>query len=582
MADKEREILQLRDAKGKTVGTLNITEESAELMKNVAQAVTTLPQVGLGDFRFPVDARLHRGASEPTDDQAFWAAIRYSTNAIGFNRYCDFINRVLCEEMSTPEYGSPSVKSRLDDLKLRPTIHGTDAYNLLKLATEAFLISNCGVVFTKGQLTDPEFKAMLRNERKRLELPSYIDVEDVEVDLTTRLSNYLGQGSATVPYLDRIIRQITSRPLREAPRTDPDGPVFQAGPNGIEEGLPYCKQEVILQHRATCPSMLELIWSYWHEEGMLVQTINNIILRFQNKRRHAQDPLANLTLDPLRPLSNILWGFIQDEYSRLSVQRRCYEYDSQYGITLVGKAVPDLQSADSRSQFIGAFHNLLYRTAMFYREDDDHTVFADAFPLLNALREVHLILAEGAHNQFGDLPWTSRREMLMMQWILARPEMKEFLRGRYSVPYQEDWMGAVDDMKRLQAWTDVTITHFRELGVYGEQILLSIRYGDWIDINDQDQAKNWARSWRPEIQRYMHAYHAVSGVDLSAETVDARSAEIRSAQPSALLHKRLSNIQSKNSLAGPSSRRLGSPKSAGYSSVAGEVPVLPRIARDKD
>lgn len=143
-------------------------------------------------------------------------------------------------------------------------------------------------------------------------------------------------------------------------------------------------------------------------------------------------------------------------------------------------------------------------------------------------------------------------------------------------------MGAVDDMKRLQGWTDVTITHFRELAVYGEQILLSIRYGDWIDINDQDQAKNWARNWRPEIQRYMHAYHAVSGVDLSAETVDARSAETRSAQPSMLLHKRLANMQPKRNLAGPSSRRLGGPKSAGYASLAGEVPILPRIGRDQD
>ncbi|MGH8549553.1 MAG: hypothetical protein ACRERU_13325 [Methylococcales bacterium] len=193
---------------------------------------------------------------------------------------------------------------------------------------------------------------------------------------------------------------------------------------------------------------------------------------------------------------------------------------------------------------------------------------------------MHLILAEGAHNQFGDLPWTARREMLIMQWILARPEMKEFLRGRYMVPYQEPWMGAVDDMKRLQGWTDVTITHFRELGVYGEQILLSIRYGDWIDINDQDQAKNWARSWRPEIQRYMHAYHAVSGADLTAETVDARSAEVRYAQPSLLLQKRLA-MQQPKSLTG-STRRLAKHKGAGFASLTGEVPKRLRIDQDDD
>jgi hypothetical protein len=281
---------------------------------------------------------------------------------------------------------------------------------------------------------------------------------------------------------------------------------------------------------------------------MLAQTMNAIALRFQNKRGHARDPLANLELDPLRPLNNIIWGFVQDEYNRLSVPRRAYEYDHHYGFSLVGKAVPRLASADSRSKFVGAFHNLLYRTAMFYREDDDTTIVADAFTLLNALREVHLILAEGAHNQFGDLPWTARKEMLMMQWILARPETKEFLRGRYMVPYQEPWMGAVDDMKRLQGWSDVTITHFHELAIYGEQILLSIRYGDWIDVNNQEFARNWARYWRPELQRYIHAYNAVTGVDLSADIVDTRRAADRYVQPSVHLSQQLASPRSRRTL----------------------------------
>ena len=36
-----------------------------------------------------------------------------------------------------------------------------------------------------------------------------------------------------------------------------------------------------------------------------------------------------------------------------------------------------------------------------------------------------------------------------------------------------------------------------------------------------EAAKNWARSWRPEIQGYLHAYRAVTGMDLTnAEMVD--------------------------------------------------------------
>lgn len=76
-------------------------------------------------------------------------------------------------------------------------------------------------------------------------------------------------------------------------------------------------------------------------------------------------------------------------------------------------------------------------------------------------------------------------------------------------------MGQVDTMKTLQGWTDVTVTHFRNLGTYGERILLSIRYDDWIDENrSQDEAKAWGRYWQLEVQGYIHAYRAVTGVDL--------------------------------------------------------------------
>jgi hypothetical protein len=289
----------------------------------------------------------------------------------------------------------------------------------------------------------------------------------------------------------------------------------------------------ILRRKLVHPCLIELIWSYWMEEGMLVQALNAISRRFQNLRGAGDnDPLSRLDLDPLRALNSIFWGYVQDEQHRLTVLRRAYEYSHEYGLALEGKAVRALRPSDSRSKFLEAFHNLLYLCSIFFKEDDDTTVVADGFPVLNALREIHYILAAGASNQFGDLPATARQEMLMQQWLLARPEMREFLGGKIMVPYPEDWMDRVDSVKHMKGWTDVSVIYFRDLAVYGEQIVLSIRYGAWSVTNSPTQAANWARYWRPEIQAYIHAYRAATGVDLTMEPVNATL-------PSVLLLKRL-------------------------------------------
>jgi hypothetical protein len=330
-----------------------------------------------------------------------------------------------------------------------------------------------------------------------------------------------GTPSETLPYLALIRKKLPEVAIKNS--------IFKIDDDDDTEE--YCYG--ILRNKLTEPCLLELIWSYWHEEGMLVQTMNAIGMRFQNRQRTGNnDPLSNLEIDPLRPLNNLLWGYIQDEQHRLSVKRRTYEYDHHYGLRLEGKALPQSQPADSRSKFLEAFHNLLYICSGFFQQDDDTTVISDGFPVLNALKEVHLLLSQGAHNQFGDLPETARIEMLMEQWLLARPEFREFLPTRIMVAYPEPWMDRVDAMKKLHGWSDTSVLHFRDLGVFGEQILLSIRYGAWSDANNPAQAKNWARYWRPRIQSYIHAYRAVTGVDLTSEPVNFTL-------PSSLLRDRL-------------------------------------------
>ena len=80
-------------------------------------------------------------------------------DAIGFNRYAAFINRLVCDgtddgppacppgpygATGAGELGSPSITDRRTELGKRPGIYGVDAYQLLKLATQGdFLTPTC-------------------------------------------------------------------------------------------------------------------------------------------------------------------------------------------------------------------------------------------------------------------------------------------------------------------------------------------------------------------------------------------------------------------------------------------------------
>jgi hypothetical protein len=466
-------------------------QTQAEPISDTAHVDVLLRPLSRGDV---LSVTLRRTTANSTRDKILWSLIRERTGALSFmgGGYKQFIDKVLCDPDDPDLTLDKHVRRRLSHgvRDLGTSSYGMAAYELLKTATEVYLLIECGVVLDKS-FDNPGFDSESESDR----LGEHLTVGE----LKNRLNRYFVSGR--LPYLDRVVNAIF-----------PDG---DSNAKSI-----FCPGA--LSSRVTAPCLLELIWSYWHEEGMLVQSMNAISRRFQNVRGPGdRDPLAHLEIDPLRPLNNLLWGYIQDEQNLLTVKRRAYEYDHQYGLRLHGKAVPPLRPADSRSKFLEGFHNLLHVASVFYKEDNDTTVIADGFPLLNALREVHLVMAQGAHNQFGDLPWTARSEMLIQQWLLSQPQMREFLQSRPMVPYKEPWMAQVDTMKMLQGWSDVTVTHFRDLGSYGEQILLTVRYGDWIDVNDEDSAKNWARYWRPEIQGYIHAYRTVTGIDLTnPDTVD--------------------------------------------------------------
>jgi hypothetical protein len=477
--------------------------------------------------RKPVDATLSRTLLTEQDVQALFFTIRTSTEALSFPSFAAFMDDLFCLS------GKKSHRALVGSIAARRALPfpGVDPYRLLKAAAEAFLVINCCVSGDEHVPADEE------RAEKRYELDASLTPPK---DLQKAVRRYLrgtvdGQRfQGMLPYLALIRSKLPEVNILNYLEIKGE----RCDNAELEAQLALCVQDI--QVKQSMPCFIELIWSYWHEEAMLVQAMNAISTRFQNRRLGGgRDPLANLEIDFLRPLGNLLWGYIQDEQHRLSVLRRAYEYEHHYGLSLHGRAVSDLSPADRRSKFLEAFHNLLYRCIEFFRQDDDKTVVADAFPVLNSIKETHYVLGQGAHNQFGDLPATARQEMLIEQWLLARPEMREFLGGRLSVPYPEDWMDRADTMKTLQVWSDVSVVHFHDLAVFGEQILLGIRYHSWSLENDPKTAVAWARYWRSQIQGYIHAYRVVTGIDLTADVTDAQALSQRYLAPSVHLRKRL-------------------------------------------
>jgi hypothetical protein len=501
--------------------------------------------VGGPGARTPVPVTMQRAAIKPSASQALWTMIRQSTNALSFQNYQAFIDQVLCADTT----GSGPIKP--EELSLTPgrigrqlpwrlPFPGVEPYRQLKAATEVFVMLNCGVPFDRFMQGHPpllsptqqwsaepfSIAAELHDEGDRYDRPVRAhDIRQAWGELLAEGQQRQG-GFQTILYLALVRANLPDVQVARQPALDLSPQAVQE----LDRGAVTCMS--ILHQKLANPCFVELIWSYWQEEAALVQTMNAITWRFQNRRGAGErDPLASLEIDPLRPLKNFLWGYIQDEEHRLSVVRRAYEYAHHYGLTLLGKAVPEIRGADNRSRFIESLHNLLHLCSIFYKEDDDTTVVADGFPLLNALKEVHLLLTQGAANQYGDLPWTARLEMLMQQWLLARPEFREFLPRRIMVDYPEEWMSSVETMKTMQGWHSASVLHFRDLAVFGEQIVLSIRFQAWPSVIEAKDAANWARYWRPEIQGYIYAYRAVTGVDVT-ERPDATA-------PSLLLRQRM-------------------------------------------
>ena len=305
-------------------------------------------------------------------------------------------------------------------------------------------------------------------------------------------------------------------------------------------------QGVVARHAPATPNAAvfphELLADFWLEQGMLRQAWEAVARRFQNLSGRVPSPLDRLDISPLMPISDLIWGFIDDQHRQTTVRRRALEYLHQFGLRMEGRAVGNLRAADEQPRFLGAFHNLLNCCARFYREVDDTTVAEDGIPVLNALKELNLILSRGAHNQFRVLSLQVRAEIRMIQELFSYNEFREFLGGPVMTNYPELWMDRVDTLRRTMRWGDTSIVEFWHLARTGEWILLTVRYGPFGPGEmDASLACGWGRALRNQVMQFIHSYRAVTGVDLSAEAMAGQVVD--ATQPSVYLLAREQRVK---------------------------------------
>lgn len=472
--DTDGNRIEVMDAKGKKQAEVVIPSKLAETLQSAA--------AGIAEFAHDGAAKVTK---EESEIQKLYEQIVQASDAISYRNVV-----AMLENRELPGDGGMSPQAALDEIK-HPA-YGMDTYRHLRRATQ---FAVCGQLLGAETSRNQSVKdAQRAYEAKLKELEGAHGV----------YLNKLKETGVLVPYYEII----STRVLGDA----------------FEPAWDVARR----------PLGIELLWSYWMEEGLLTQTVNAVCMRFQNRRVRpgpGPDPLFRFDLSPLAPVSNLIWSYVEAEPHRTSVRRRFHAYNEAYGVSPHG-GVPVMTTVNPRKAFLAAFHNLLYRCADFYEETDNRMIRPDGFPVLNALREVHLILGEGNHNQLGELTVASRVEMLIQQYILARSAVARFLGGPPMTPYPEPWMDRVDTMRGLLGLAGPSILHFHDLAESGERILLAVRNGPWSP-GTSAAAKVFATLLREDVQRYMHAYQAVTGVDLTIRP----SAEM----PSTLIRRRFAS-----------------------------------------
>ena len=150
---------------------------------------------------------LQRSENAPTTDLALWVVIRKATEALSFDNYSKFMDSVLCgagdAELPT------GARQIFNSLRKRRALPFTDseAYRLLKVATEAFLMVNCGVAMGSPFSADDELLLAQRG----------INIQPGDLDMfwAKYRQRVNGTDDPVLPYFKLIREKLRDSPLIE-------------------------------------------------------------------------------------------------------------------------------------------------------------------------------------------------------------------------------------------------------------------------------------------------------------------------------------------------------------------------------
>ena len=124
-----------------------MAQDDAKAPKTLATGKKTPDDDPAGNDIFPSTGRnvrrvrLDRTELQNVDAAPLWLVILKHTELIGFDRYVRFINKVLCERW---QYEGPDDSQPPDSGPAFRRLTGLDPYQLLRLATQVFLLTRVG------------------------------------------------------------------------------------------------------------------------------------------------------------------------------------------------------------------------------------------------------------------------------------------------------------------------------------------------------------------------------------------------------------------------------------------------------